>query len=77
MKYIFYVSSGPRLVEFHSTRRLRLVAYEPIPPLDSDENVNADTSMEAATDSAPCAKTAKVYFKWNPDLELSLANVVG
>jgi len=50
---------------------------EPNPPLDSDENVNADTSVEAASDSAPDAKEVKANFKWNADLRLALANVVG
>jgi hypothetical protein len=50
---------------------------EPTPPLDSDENVNDDTSVEAASDSASNAKEVKANFKWNADLELALANVVG
>ena len=48
---------------------------EPIPPLDSEENCIADTSVKAATDSAPCAKAA--YFKWNDVLDLALASTVG
>ena len=52
-----------------------MAGNEPTPPLNTDESVNTDTSVE--TNSAPCAKAKKSNFKWNPDLELSLASVVG